>query len=172
MKVTNLRTTEYNEFYAGYIGKVPKNWTLKKGFDLGKTEVVAFFKAIPNDKLEYRYAENKWTVKEVFQHIIDTERVMGYRCFRMARHDATAMAGFEQDDYIKPSKANQKSMDILVNEYLSVRQSTNALIQSLSNEDLEFVGNANGAAMSARAVAFMILGHEIWHIDIIKALYL
>ncbi|WP_158844619.1 DinB family protein [Algibacter sp. L1A34] len=172
MKATDLNNKEFNSFYGGYINQIPEAWDLKTGFEIGKGSIVNFFKAIPKDKLEYRYAEGKWTVKEVFLHIIDTERVMMHRCFRIGRHDKTALAGFEQDDYIAPSKANEKSLEALIEEYLAVRQNSIILLNSLSSEDLKFIGHASGNKLSSRAAAFIVLGHEIWHTEIIKSRYL
>ena len=122
--------------------------------------------------MEYKYAAGKWSIKEVFQHIIDTERVFLYRCFRIARHDKTPLTGFEQDDYIVPSKANSKSIESLLEEYQTVRQNSIVLLKSLSETDLKHLGNASDHMLSARAAAFMTLGHEIHHIEVIKERYL
>lgn len=100
MKVSDLNASEYNSFYETYISKVSNKTTLIEGYEISQNEVIEFFKSIPKDKLNYRYAEDKWSIKEVFQHIIDTERVFQHRCFRISRHDKTAISGFEQDDYI------------------------------------------------------------------------
>ena len=142
------------------------------GFYLGLKNVTDFFKSISNDKLTYKYAEDKWTIKEIFQHIIDTENIFMYRCLRIARHDQTPLAGFDQNDYILPSLANKKSIELLLEEYQAVRQNFIVLLKSLSETDLNFVGNANGSNLSARSAAFIILGHELWHTKIIKERYL
>ncbi len=172
MKVSDLSASEYNPYYKNYINKVSNQTTLIEGFKSGQNHVVSFFKSIPDNKLEYRYAPNKWSTKEVFQHIIDTERVFMYRCFRIARHDKTGLVGYEQDDYIKPSNADKKSINDLIDEYQAVRQNFIVLLKSLNDEDLRFIGNANGSPTSSRATAFIILGHEIHHIDVIKNKYL
>ncbi|WP_147677311.1 DinB family protein [Algibacter pacificus] len=172
MKVIDLKPDEFHPYYASYIGKVPQTWELKSGFETGAQAMVEFFKSIPSEKLEYRYAEDKWTIKELLQHIIDTERVMMHRCFRIARRDITPLPGFEQNDYIMPSKANSKSIDTLIEEYQIVRKNSMVLLSSLSSEDLKCIGTASGGNMSARATAFITLGHEIWHADIIKLKYL
>ena len=172
MTVSDLNTSEYHNYYETYISKVPKHLKLNAGYKLGAEQLIAFFNGIPKDKLEYRYAPGKWTIKEVLQHIIDTERVFAYRCFRFARHDDTPLAGFEQDDYILPSQANSKSIEALLEEYHVVRQNTMVLLNSFSRTDLEHVGSANASSMSARAAAFIILGHEIHHMTVIEALYL
>ena len=172
MTTKDLNPSEYNQFYSTYIDMIPKELELVDGFYLGLKQVTDFFKSISNDKLTYKYAEDKWTIKEIFQHIIDTENIFMYRCLRIARHDQTPLAGFDQNDYILPSLANKKSIELLLEEYQAVRQNFIVLLKSLSETDLKFVGNANGSNLSARAAAFIILGHELWHIKIIKERYL
>lgn len=172
MTTVDLKPNEYHEFYGTYINKVPKELELIAGFLKGGTHLIQFFKAIPNDKLEYRYAEGKWSVKEVLQHIIDTERVFMYRCFRIARRDKTPLAGFEQDDYINPSQGHNKTLKALLEEYEVGRKSAIVLLKSLCNEDLEYIGTASGCNMSARAIAFATIGHELHHIDILQERYL
>jgi len=172
MRITDLDILEYDEYYARYINKLSTELDLKEGFEIGMKKVIQFFETIPLNKQEYRYDEGKWSLKEVFQHLIDTERIFMYRCFRIARNDKTALAGFDQDVYIQPSGANSKSMDSLINEFKIVRQNSILFLNSVNNKQLGFIGNASGGNMSARAAAFTIIGHEIWHMDIIKERYL
>lgn len=172
MKVNSLSSTEYNPFYSRYIQKVPQDLTLIEGYMNGEKSMLKFFKNIPNKKHNYQYEPGKWSVKEVVQHIIDTERIFMYRCLRMARHDKTPLAGFEQDDYIKPSMANQKSMEDLIDEYKAVRHQSIVFLKSLNDNDLKFVGTSDGNQMSARAAACIVLGHEIWHREILMERYL
>lgn len=172
MNVTELEPTEYSTFNNTYISKVPKEMGLLDAFKKAEIDVLQFFKTIPEHKWDYKYAIGKWSIKEVFQHIIDTERIFTYRCFRIARHDKTPLAGFEQDDYISPSNAKNKSVEALLEEYKVVRQNAIVLLKSLNDEDFKFIGTSNGANLSARAAAFVILGHEIHHIEVLKALYL
>lgn len=172
MKTKDLIPGEFNPYYKAYIDMIPEDLELLEGFNLGLNNVTNFIKSIPNDKLTYKYAEDKWTIKEIVQHIIDTERIFMYRCLRIARHDKTPLAGFEQNDYIIPSLANNKSIEQLLEEYELVRKNSIVLLKSLNNTDLKFIGNANGTQLSARAAAFSVLGHELWHIKIIKERYL
>ncbi len=172
MIIQDLKLTEYAIFYSGYISKIPKDISLIDSFELGLNNVTKFFNEIPKEKLNYSYAEDKWTIKEVFQHIIDTERIFMYRCFRLSRHDHTALSGFEQNDYIEPSHANNKSIESLLEEYQTLRQSFIVMLKSFNDEDLNVQGNASGNNITARAAAFIIIGHELWHMDIIKERYL
>lgn len=172
MNVSGLSTSEYNSYYWNYVSKVSNELTLVEGFKQGKIQVLNFFKSIPKDKLDFRYAPGKWSIKEVFQHMIDTEQVFMYRCLRIARHDKTPLMGYEQDDYIIPSKANEKSLDDLIEEYQAVRQNFIVLLKSLKDEDLKCMGTASESPMSSRAAAFIILGHEIHHVNVVREKYL
>ncbi len=167
-----INISEYDPYYKRYIEKLPEDRSLLNHFEIGKREVMEFFLSIPEDKLQYRYAPNKWNCKEIYQHLIDTERIFMHRCFRIARRDTTPLAGFDQNIYINPSGANQKTTHKLMTEFMINRNHSISLLESLTNEDLKYIGNANGGPMSARAAAFVIPGHNIWHIDIIKERYL
>ncbi len=172
MTTQDLKSSEYNEYYKRYIDKLSPKILLREGYKVGKDSVLDFFKSIPKDKLEFRYDIGKWTVKEVLQHLIDTERIFMYRCFRIARRDSAPLMGFDQDIYVEPSMANVKSIDDLLKEYEINRNNSIVMIDSLSDDDLKFVGIASDSPMSARAAAFTILGHDIWHMDVIKVRYL
>lgn len=172
MKKQDLTTDEYHQFYKTYIDMIPDTLELVEGFEMGFKNTEDFFKSIPKKKLEYKYAEDKWTIKEIFQHIIDTERIFMYRCLRVARQDKTALAGFDQNDYIVPSKANSKTIEFLLEEYRTTRQYSIVLLKSLSDDDLKYIGKASGNIMSARSAAFSTIGHEIHHMNVIKERYL
>lgn len=167
-----LKQNEFDSYYLRYINNLSDETTLVQSFIDDKISTENFFSSIPHEKLEYSYQPNKWTVKDIFQHLIDTERIFMHRCFRIARRDTTSLSGFNQDIYINPSKANEKSLEQLLKEFHLTREFSINLLQSLSNEDLQFIGNANGAKMSARAAAFVIPGHNIWHIKVTKERYL
>ncbi|TBN03011.1 DinB family protein [Hyunsoonleella flava] len=169
---TDVDSKEYNAYYQVYLNKLSDNVGLLEGFINGRKEVLDFFMSLPNEKHAFAYAKGKWTVKEVFQHIIDTERIFMYRCFRIARRDATALAGFDQDDFMITCSANSKSITLLLEEFTSVRDSFIVLLKTLSSDDLKFIGEASGYPISARAIAFINLGHYLWHIDVIKERYL
>ncbi len=167
-----LTTNEYDKYFSRYLDKVNNQTELIKGFEDDKNMVIDFFSSIPNEKLEYRYQLEKWTIKEVLQHIIDTERIFMYRFFRIARKDTVALAGFDQDIYITPSEANIKSLEELIHEFSVTRLYSINLINSISEENSKNLGTASESAVSARACAFILLGHSIWHIEVIKNRYL
>lgn len=172
MQLQSIQPNEYNSYYKRYFEQLSPTTALIDGFEQGKANIFQFFEAVPESKLYYQYAADKWTVKEVLQHLIDTERIFSYRAFRIGRGDQTPLANFDQDTYIAPARANEKSRADLLQEYEAVRNNSLILLKSLTDEDLSTVGLASSHPMSARAAAFMILGHEIWHVNIVKARYL
>ncbi|MEM6379314.1 MAG: DinB family protein, partial [Bacteroidota bacterium] len=128
--------------------------------------------AIPIQQMDYRYSKDKWTIKEVLQHLIDTERIFSYRTFRIGRGDVTPLADFDQTKYIVPSGASLKNKADLLNEFELGRNHSIALMKSLSDRDFSRIGISSLHPMSARAAAFTILGHDIWHMDIVQERYL
>ena len=145
---------------------------LLEQFKTNTAYVLSFFDSVPVEKLQTAYAQAKWTIKEVFQHLIDTERVFQFRCFCIARGDKTSLPAFNENDYVPASKANSKDIESLIEEFVAVRESFMVLLNSLTNEDLQLVGNVNNKNQSASATAFFVLEHYLWHINIIKERYL
>ena len=127
---------EYAPYAIQYIKLVPDDGELLKHLERNLEEGKKFFRSIPAAKLTARYAEGKWTVKEILSHIIDTERIYSYRALRFSRNDATELPGFEQDDYVKFSGANERTIDDLLEEFTAVRLSTITLLQSLDADAL------------------------------------
>ncbi|WP_067147727.1 DinB family protein [Pseudotamlana agarivorans] len=172
MKVASLSPSEYPEFYKTYIDKVPTDLDLLEALEKGRTTVLHDFKSIPEAKLSWRYAPGKWTIKEVLQHIIDNERVFSYRCFRISRQDKTNLPGYEQDDFVATSNANEKSLKDLIEAYEAVRRNTMVLLNEMSETEFKHMGMVSGNPMSARAAAFVIVGHEIHHLQVLQQKYL
>ena len=168
----DLKPEEFNPYYKVYIDKVNDNRSLLEALEKGKGETIAFFEEVPEDKLDYRYAQGKWTPKEILLHLIDTERIFTYRALRFARKETVNLPGFEQDDYAARSNAGSRSMKSLLKEYNAVRESTITLFENLTKEQLEHVGSGSGSSFTARALGFINAGHEIHHIHVIKERYL
>lgn len=168
----DLQLTEYSQYFGRYLKLVSDETALKTGLIADKKMVTEFFLSIPKDKLSYRYQVEKWTVKEILQHIIDTERIFMYRLLRIARQDKTPLIGFNQDIYIAPSQANNKSLTELLEEFTITRLYSINLINSISTKNLMNLAIADNENLSARACAFILLGHSLWHINIIKNRYL
>lgn len=163
---------EYAPYTIMYIGLLPDDGLivshLRKNYRLTRD----FILSLPEEKLSYRYADGKWTIKEILLHIIDDERIYAYRALRFARNDKTELPGFEQEDYASQSNANSRSVRSLLCELGTVRNATISLFTGLDDEALTRIGTANGNVMSVRAAAYHIAGHELRHINIIKERYL
>ncbi|MEZ4802649.1 MAG: DinB family protein [Gelidibacter sp.] len=171
MTAKDLQSNEYNPYYQTYINKT-ENLNLKDGLRHNFETVSSFLKILPADKLEYRYAEGKWTIKEVLLHLVDAERIFAYRALRIAREDQTPLPGFDQDIYVVPSKANDRSFESLINEYKTVRDATIALFDTFDQKMLTAIGTASNSPISVRALGFIIMGHENHHCEVIKERYL
>jgi len=120
----------------------------------------------------YSYAPGKWTIKEMVQHLIDSERIYAYRALRFARHDETELSGFEQDDYAAVAGANERTMADLAHEFAMVRNSTVALFESFTPDMLSREGVANQRRVTVESIGRVCVGHEIHHLNIIKSKYL
>jgi arsenate reductase-like glutaredoxin family protein len=131
-----------------------------------------FLNEIPKNKRNYRYAEDKWTIKELLQHIIDAERIFAYRALCFARKDVTPLPGFEENSYAANSKAEQRKWKDLVKEFEAVRLSTEILFDSFDDEQSENSGTASGKPNYVLAIGFIIAGHANHHIKVIKERYL
>jgi len=171
MKAENIKENEYNPYYKRYI-EMSGNSDLVTGLRTGFEESLKFYNSIPSNKLEHSYEDGKWTVKEVIQHIMDTERIFAYRALRFARQDKTPLSGFEQNDYVPTSQANSRDFKNLISEYTAIRQATIAMFENFSNDMLTSIGKASGSNMSVRALGFITIGHEMHHCNVIKERYL
>jgi uncharacterized damage-inducible protein DinB len=154
-----------------YIGKVSDSDVIV-GLERQLIETIAFIETLSEEQLLYRYAEGKWNIKELLVHLIDAERVFGYRALRFSRLDATPLPGYDEDVFVKNSYASHRPISEILDEMSTVRGSTIALAKSLSAHVIDFIGNANGMQVSPRAYMTAILGHEIHHLQIIRDRYI
>lgn len=167
----DLTDGEYNSYYHQYIQKAG-DVSISEGLKGNGDKIIEFLESISEEKLEFRYAEGKWTIKEIIQHLIDTERVFTYRALCIARKDKTMFPGYDQDDYVVSCEANERSIHSLMNDYKAVRLASIMLFESFSNSMLKQIGRASDSNLSPRAVAFITIGHENHHCDIIRERYL
>lgn len=173
-----MRTIEKpaaGEFYPDtikYIGLMPDDGLVLKHLVDNLQATTDFILSLPEEKLYFRYAEGKWTIKEILAHIVDDERIYTYRALRFARNDQTELPGFEQDDYAANSGANERDVKDILNEFADVRRATISLFEGIDVQAHTRSGMADGKIMSVRAAAYHIAGHELLHINIIKERYL
>ncbi len=171
MKPNELSKSEYSSFNATYINAL-EEVSLIEGLKKGLLQMVSFISTIPTKKLEYRYAEGKWTIKDIFLHLIDAERIFAYRALRIGRGDKTPLAGFEENDYVPNANANDRSLESLIEEFQWVRNSTLLLFENFSEEQLAYLGTSSDNMISVRAIGFLISGHQNHHLKIISERYL
>jgi uncharacterized damage-inducible protein DinB len=135
--------------------------------------VIEYFENVPNSLLNHRYAENKWTIKEVLMHIIDTERAFAFRAFVCARGDAkTPLHGMDENLYASNIDVTDRTIESLLNEFVAVRNNSKTLFDNLSDAQSQFLGNAITYKISARALGYLMIGHVQHHINIISERYL
>ncbi|MDF0705630.1 MAG: DinB family protein [Bacteroidota bacterium] len=171
MVLSELPTSEYNPFYQTYVMALG-NVDLFEELKNGKADFLSLLKDIPEEKLNYAYAEDKWSLAEALVHMIDTERIFQYRALRIARNDNTPLPGFDQDNYVPYSNAKNRSKQDLLEEYKAVRDATITLFNSFDGEAIKRIGTTSGSKMSVRALGFIISGHQAHHIRIINERYL
>jgi uncharacterized damage-inducible protein DinB len=171
MKSTQLPVNEYAAYYAPYINALGEV-TLMDELEISLHDFIHFVQNIPMDKFDYRYAEGKWTIKEIIQHVIDTERIFAYRALRISRDDQTPLPGFDENDYIDNTSANSRSIQDLLTEFSAVRHSNMFLFKSFSAIQLERVGTASNAVVSVRAIGFIMIGHQKHHQKVFQERYL
>lgn len=162
---------EYPSFFETYVSKVPDGDIVQQ-MRQGVENTVKLISPLNDDLLNYRYAEGKWSIKEVLMHLSDAERIFSYRALRFARRDKTDLPGFDENIYVPASKATQRTAESILNEYQTVRAASLTLFENLDDEALQERGTANGRTTSVRAMAYILVGHELHHVGIIKERYL
>lgn len=171
-KIDKPAEGEYAPYAIMYIGLLPDDGLVLKYLEENSEATRDFILSLPEERLAHRYAEGKWTIKEILAHIVDDERIYAYRALRFARNDRTELPGFEQDDYALHSGANGRKVEDILNELTAVRRATIALFEGFDESALLRAGVADGKVMSVRAAAYHIAGHELRHINIIRERYL
>ena len=163
--------SEYHAYYGQYISLVQGN-DIVGTLERQVRETVAVLAALTEQQANYRYAPEKWSVKEVVGHVADTERIMSYRALRIARGDQTPIEGFEQDDYVRAAGFGFRPLVSLIEDFVIVRRATLRLFQSLDGEAWTRQGVASQRPFSVRALAWLIAGHELHHRKILQEKYL
>ncbi|HWP44843.1 MAG TPA: DinB family protein [Blastocatellia bacterium] len=162
---------EYAPFYGRYIALVPANniiVTLRQQM----ADTLDMLASLTEQQALYRYSPEKWSIKEVIGHIIDSERVFAYRALRFARNDKTALPGFEENEYVMNGGFNDRQISDLGKEYEAVRKASISLFEGLGEQAWARRGSANESEVSVRALAWIISGHELHHKGVIRTRYL
>lgn len=169
--LTKPDAQEIAVYYAGYIALCPES-DLFSALEGASSRFRHVLGGIPESKGGHRYADGKWSITEVVQHLIDCERIFAYRALRFARNDGTELHGFDENAYSPTALVDRRTLGELVAEQEAVRASTVLLFRSLTGEMLLRRGRANGNPFSVRALGWAIAGHERHHMDVIVQRYL
>ena len=165
-------TDQYNAYYETYIRLVPEGADPLAQLQRQLQELRRLVGQLTDQQARFAYAPGKWSIKEVLGHIIDTERIFAYRALRIARGDQQPLAGFEQNDYVPASGANERPLENILHEYATVRAATLSLFDSFPLAAYDQMGTASGYPLSVRALAFILPGHEAHHLHILQERYL
>jgi hypothetical protein len=163
--------SDYKPYQEAYIITVEGNNILKVLEEQLKN-IPDFLNSIPEIKGNYSYTEGKWTIKEVIEHITDTERIFAYRALCIARGENQVLPGFEQDDYADAANSNERNLIDLIEEFRKVRAANLSLFKSFSEEVINKKGNVSDYQITVNAILYVIAGHLNHHINILKEKYL
>jgi hypothetical protein len=158
-------------WYHNYIKQIQEN-EVNEAIKANTSKVFSFLKSIPEEKWDHRYADNKWSIREMIQHIIDGERIFAFRALCIARGETASLPGFDENSYAARSKADRRSKVALLSEFEAVRTSIELLFASFDDEQLAVSGIANNYQISVNAIGFIIPGHVQHHMNILKERYL
>lgn len=161
---------EYNTFYKGYVDSVPDG-DLMPFLAAQCRQVQHLISGVPAEKEHFRYAEGKWSVRQVFGHMVDTEWIFGYRLLRIARGDTTPLPGMDQDVFVNGANFEERGLGSMLSEFSGLRTATMALTDSLPADVLDRKGEASGFPVTVRALGWIIAGHCQHHLNILSDRY-
>jgi hypothetical protein len=165
---TEIITAETYQSYVNLVKEEEIGAALKKN----TRQFRKLLRSIPRKKIDHAYADGKWTIREMIQHVIDAERVFAYRALRFSRQDATPLASFDENQWAAHDGGASRHWEDLLEEFKAVRKATEYLYSGLSEDQLRFVGEANGRPLNAFTLGFIIPGHVAHHMRILKERYL
>ncbi len=172
MEKRDLKAEEFEQFYNVYLETLDDDVILMEQLLKQYGNFPKFINSIPDDKLNYAYADGKWTVAQALLHIIDSERIFSYRAFRFSRGDKTPLVGFDQDDYVLKNDPRGRQKESIIEAYKTVRAATIDVFKTLDQDTLKYTGTASNLPWSVAGLGFVICGHQRHHRNIIRERYL
>ncbi len=169
-KSTRPGATEHAPYYSNYTALVPEG-SIVDTLRTQAAETAALLASVPAAKEEFRYAEGKWSVKEVVGHLADGERVFAYRVLRFSRGDETPLASFDENTYVPAGAFGARTLKSLAEEFRAIREATIRLLDGLDEPAMARSGEAAGNRVTVRALAWIIAGHERHHVAILRERY-
>lgn len=167
---TELNPSGYAPYYELYIQHV-KHLSVMESLKHDWSTIRKMFVAVDDAQGLHRYAPDKWSIKEVILHCIDSERIFAYRALRFMRGDSTALPGYDHEAYAAVSRADERTMHDLNKEWKSVRLATKSLFSHCDEAELSKHGMANENKVTVRALAYIIAGHNMHHMQILRERY-
>jgi hypothetical protein len=159
------------EFYKGYVENV-KDLDVLDALRTSSKKMSELLSTIPESKGDFRYAAEKWSIKEMLRHMNDAERIFAYRALRFSRNDKTPLNSFDENAYAPEANAGSRSVKELAAELLNLRKTTIDLFESFTNDMMNRVGTASNKEMSVLTLGYVIAGHEMHHCKILQERYL
>lgn len=172
MKIAKPKTGEFAPSTIQYIRLLPDDELVLRHLADNVKSTIEFVLSLPTEKLDYRYAPGKWTIKEMMVHVADTERIFGFRALCFARNEKIDLPGFDENHYAARSNAQTRDIKDILREFVAVRNATLSLFAAFDEKVLTAIGRANRNPTSVRALAYQIAGHELHHRNVIKERYL
>ncbi len=169
--IARPQADEYAPFYAGYVQRVPEGSDIFALLSGQPDDLRALLQTVSDAKANTRPAPGEWSIKEVVGHLCDSERVFAYRAMRIARNDTTPLPGFQQDDYVRATDFNGRSLPDLLDEFTSQRRANVQCFQPLSEAETIRRGRASNAGVSVRALLYIMAGHVMHHVESLKTAY-
>ncbi len=164
---------EYAPFYANYVALATStNADILQTLAAFGQSTFLTFSSIAVDRQDYAYAAGKWTIKQLLNHLIDAERIFAYRLLRLLRSDQTPLPGFDENAYADNADLSNHTLSDLANEFKAVREANLFLYNTVTETQSTFTGTASGSQVSVRALLYIIAGHELHHLNILKERYL
>jgi uncharacterized damage-inducible protein DinB len=168
--MTTVDITTVPPFYQNYVKQVME-LDVFDALKISRDEMNKYLASLPPEQLDYAYAPGKWTIKELLCHIIDAERIFTYRALCFSRNDKTNLPGFDENSYVPESNATQRTIFSIRNELNNLRTSTIDFFESCSPAMLERKGMANNTELSVLTLGYVVSGHEVHHLNILKERY-
>jgi hypothetical protein len=157
-------------YQANYIQNVQQDHLLN-AFEFALSDMQHYLENLDEDHLNYRYAEGKWTVREVLRHLVESEMIFGYRALRFSRMDKTPLSGYDENAYIKNYSGIEENKAELFSLFRSLREFNIAQFAAMNDDMLDWAGQANGHSVTARIIGYMIAGHQLHHLEVLRTRY-
>jgi hypothetical protein len=170
--ISSPQPDEYAPFYSDYIQRAQKRGNVFAALSEQVSELHSAFDSLTDPQARFKPGPGEWSIKEVIGHINDVERVFSYRLLRISRGDATSLPGFEQEDYVRAAGFDNSSLEDLISQFELLRGANVVAIRNMTAEAIERCGTASGAAVSARALIHMLVGHVDHHVASLHEKYL